>query len=398
MVTTNYLWDGESYLGETDENHAFKALFTNLPDRYTNLVSQRRASATSYAHFDALGSTRQLTDQSGSVTDELLYDAWGKEVSRTGSTNLPFQFVGRYGYYRDDETDAFYILARTYQPSIARWWSQDPAIILLDFTLFRYCRNRPLFSIDPGGQQDNSVDIVSKSYIRGEKSPGGGGPLLIGFIDPLPSGGPVWYILLLHDPFGTPGVFSTTQERLDYLGNFVKGLDAFNQNPETTAKDEKYRLFSRKVIKWRCCGGKFKYLGGTSESHGGIESLGPLFPDIWVQGPMDVTEYPDKYSYRDGKICLTKHWMGYGKPNPLVEPGMQWVAKRTSLYIWHDIKATVCCEKKTDKGSSVIDSFRTSRFPSHKLWKDNTLQLQAPQGQYADLWVPSPNNASFVKE
>lgn len=44
------------------------------------------ATTTRYNHFDALGSTRKLTDGSGTVTDTHTYDAWGKQTASTGST------------------------------------------------------------------------------------------------------------------------------------------------------------------------------------------------------------------------------------------------------------------------------------------------------------------------
>ena len=50
-------------------------------------------------HFDALGSTVALTDDSGDVTDTYGYDAWGNVVSQTGSTEQPYQYVGQLGYY-----------------------------------------------------------------------------------------------------------------------------------------------------------------------------------------------------------------------------------------------------------------------------------------------------------
>ena len=126
MGVTNYVWDGQQYLMETDESGATQAVWTNEPDEYTNLVSQDRGGTSHYAHFDALGSTRQLTDDSETVTDEWSYDAWGNEISRIGTTEFPFQFVGRFGYFFDSETDAFYIIHRIYGPEIARWWSVDP--------------------------------------------------------------------------------------------------------------------------------------------------------------------------------------------------------------------------------------------------------------------------------
>ena len=44
---------------------------------YGNLISQRRSGTTSFYLFDGLGSTTQLANSTGSVTDSYLYDSWG---------------------------------------------------------------------------------------------------------------------------------------------------------------------------------------------------------------------------------------------------------------------------------------------------------------------------------
>ena len=61
---TNYLWDGENLLRETDDLGAVDAEYTLAPQPYGDLISQRRDAASSFYHYDALGSTRSLTDSS----------------------------------------------------------------------------------------------------------------------------------------------------------------------------------------------------------------------------------------------------------------------------------------------------------------------------------------------
>jgi hypothetical protein len=64
MPVTNYIWDvaTDSYLMETDENGDTTAVYTNEPDLYGKLISQRRDGTTSYHHFDGQQSTRELTN------------------------------------------------------------------------------------------------------------------------------------------------------------------------------------------------------------------------------------------------------------------------------------------------------------------------------------------------
>jgi RHS repeat-associated protein len=79
--------------------------------------------------IDAIGSTRQLSNTAGSVTDTLIYDAWGNIVSRTGTTGVVFLWIGVLGYYIDAETGLVYVRQRIYGPAVARWTSQDAAAL-----------------------------------------------------------------------------------------------------------------------------------------------------------------------------------------------------------------------------------------------------------------------------
>src|SRR6266436_65734 len=118
MPTTNYIWDEDNYLAETDENNVVQTVYTNEPEQYGNLVSSRISGTTSYHHFDALGSTRQLTNAAGSVTDTVLYDAWGNVVNRTGTTGVKLLWIGEVAYYFDTETGILRVGVRPYGPPI----------------------------------------------------------------------------------------------------------------------------------------------------------------------------------------------------------------------------------------------------------------------------------------
>ena len=128
MSVTNYVWDevNDSLLMETDENGDTTAEYTQEPGQFGGVVSERRDGQSRYYHYDGLGSTRQLTDAAGQVTDRYLYDAFGNTVQTTGSTVVPYHFVGRSGYYHDAELLQYYVRARHYAPALARWLSVDP--------------------------------------------------------------------------------------------------------------------------------------------------------------------------------------------------------------------------------------------------------------------------------
>ena len=154
MVTiTKYVWDtvSDCVLSELDENNAVTAVYTNEPQQYGGVLSQRRGTTSHYHHHDALGSTRFLTDSSGNVTDTYLHDAWGNLVASTGTTVNPFKWVGKYGYYTDDSTGQVYVRARMYQPTVARWMSEELLPALRFIYEYNYCANQSSFYIDPSG-------------------------------------------------------------------------------------------------------------------------------------------------------------------------------------------------------------------------------------------------------
>ena len=124
--TLKYVWDGQNVLIETDASATIEAVHTLEPALYGNQVSQRRSGATSYYHFDALGSTLQLTDASATVTDSYLYRAFGDLVTSSGTTTNPYQYVGRLGYAYDTDLKGHTVRARHYGPGMGRWLSRDP--------------------------------------------------------------------------------------------------------------------------------------------------------------------------------------------------------------------------------------------------------------------------------
>ena len=79
------------------------------------------AATTSYL-ADGLGSTRALTDASGTMTANYSYEPYGKS-SKTGSDDTSFQFTGR---ENDVASNLYYYRARYYSPELGRFISEDP--------------------------------------------------------------------------------------------------------------------------------------------------------------------------------------------------------------------------------------------------------------------------------
>ena len=120
-------------------------------------------ASITYYHFDALGSTRLLTDAMGTVTDTYAYDAWGNVMMHTGTTAQPYQFVGQLGYYthvQDANLPLLQLGVRFYDPQVGRFGQRDAAEGGLCY--YAYVADNPQAHIDPTGLICCSVDLLNK--------------------------------------------------------------------------------------------------------------------------------------------------------------------------------------------------------------------------------------------
>jgi len=147
--TTKFIWDGQDVLLETDGNGNTQVTYTQTPDIYGQIVSQRRGNSTSFYHHDALGSTLALTDGNEAITDTYRFYAFGETLTSSGSTINPYQYVGNLGYYNEAALSLQYLRARYYQPTTGRFVSVDP--IRDGVNWYVYVSNRPLTMADPSG-------------------------------------------------------------------------------------------------------------------------------------------------------------------------------------------------------------------------------------------------------
>ena len=86
------------------------------------------------------------------------YDAWGKQLSCTGSRkdDMGVQNPFRYRHYQyDDETGLYYLNSRYYSPELGRFISADTVLgepgRLHSHNLYAYCQNGPVNHMDQDG-------------------------------------------------------------------------------------------------------------------------------------------------------------------------------------------------------------------------------------------------------
>ena len=131
-------------------------------------VEQVSSSGTpTYLLADQLGSTRALTNASGSVTATFSYDAWGNLTGSTGSATTPFMYAGQ---YYDSATGLYYMQARYYDPASGQFLSLDPDVGLTQAP-YNYAGDDPVNGSDPTGrflQSDGGGYAVNEAIPSGQ--------------------------------------------------------------------------------------------------------------------------------------------------------------------------------------------------------------------------------------
>jgi len=130
-------------------------------------VEQVNTSATYWYHHDQLGSTRLITDSTGTSQATYAYDPYGGLASSTGSITNPLRFAGQ---YQDAESVIYYLRARYYDPSTGQLITADPAVAA-SRQGYGYVAGNPLNSQDPTGMWGwPNVSNVWNSVTSGAKA------------------------------------------------------------------------------------------------------------------------------------------------------------------------------------------------------------------------------------
>ncbi len=155
--TTYYIHDlNNNVLAEADGNKNITRIFIHGQGLLGMVTSTDQVYTY---HFNVIGSTVAMTDQSQSVVNAYSYSSFGSVLNQTETIPQPFKYVGQHGVMAEScelTADCFlYMRARYYDPKVGRFISED----LIGFeggtmNLYEYVGNQPINKIDPSGLDD----------------------------------------------------------------------------------------------------------------------------------------------------------------------------------------------------------------------------------------------------
>lgn len=119
--------------------------YINGPDGHP--LEQINGSTAIYYFHDKLGSTRALTNTSGTLANTYTYTPYGTLAASTGPATNPIGFAGS---YTDPESGLLYLQHRYYDPTTAQFTSVDSAVDQTG-TPYAYVDGDPVDAIDPLG-------------------------------------------------------------------------------------------------------------------------------------------------------------------------------------------------------------------------------------------------------
>lgn len=153
-VETRYLLDlngGMSQiLAEMDSTNSVKDYYIYGNGNLLSRISDDGQRFT--YHYDHLGSTTAVTDDSGTVTEKYGYDEFGKVLaSDPANADNQFRYVGEFGVM-DEGNGLLHMRARYYDTDTGRFLSRDPlGFGGGDLNLYAYVWGCPLLHVDPQG-------------------------------------------------------------------------------------------------------------------------------------------------------------------------------------------------------------------------------------------------------
>ena len=149
----SFIFRGTEVVTEETKEDRIRYIRTN------ELLASDAESARTYYHYasDEIGNITHVVNDTN-VINHYEYDVWGNQTVCEETIENRFQYNGQ---QFDPISQQYYLRARYYNPVIGRF-TQEDTYRGDGLNLYAYCRNNPVFYIDPSGHMcEKGVDRVT---------------------------------------------------------------------------------------------------------------------------------------------------------------------------------------------------------------------------------------------
>jgi RHS repeat-associated protein len=150
--TTKFVYDGADVLRDLDGNGSTVADYSNDLG-IDNKLTETIGGTGFYLATDQVGTTRALTDSTGTLGSSVAYDSYGNIGGSSPSTR--YTYTGRES---DTDVGLIYYRTRWYDPQQGRFESEDSIGFSGGINLYSYVQNNPINLVDPLGQDGSGPD------------------------------------------------------------------------------------------------------------------------------------------------------------------------------------------------------------------------------------------------
>lgn len=150
-VSAYFLYDDDDLILEIDSAGNPIRAYTHLPGIDLPLSVRTTSGGQELTHYytlEAPGHVTGVLSTTGSVAGQYRYGPFGEVESQNDTTGQPLRYMAR---ELDSATGLYYVRNRWYDPSLARFASEDPAGLAAGVNTYAYVGNDPMNRRDPSG-------------------------------------------------------------------------------------------------------------------------------------------------------------------------------------------------------------------------------------------------------
>lgn len=146
-----FFYDDDDLILEVDNQGNPVRAYTHLPGVDQPLSLRTTSGGTTTTHYYTLETPGHVTGvltTSGGIAAQYRYAPFGEIESQSGTFVQPLRYMAR---ELDSSTGLYYVRNRWYDPSLARFVSEDPVGLAAGINTYVYAGNDPINGRDPSG-------------------------------------------------------------------------------------------------------------------------------------------------------------------------------------------------------------------------------------------------------